>query len=156
MKTKVTHLVGALLLTFAAFVVGCTDDQNSQDTEGNQVANAETNFIPTTLSGKSYTFTLTASQNFAEPFDSDYTIDFNSETSYTLHPNSRKNQAATDSQGNYSYDFRSGIVHFVETAPVSGRIIDAVLTFTSATTGTAHITGRNGESQDALFAQTAP
>jgi hypothetical protein len=156
MKTKATHFIGALLLAVAAFGFGCNDEETSEQTEPNQVENTQTNFVPTTLAGKSYSFTVTASQNFAEPFSSDYTIDFNSDTSYTLHPNSQRTEAAEDSEGNYTYDFHSGIIHFVETRPVSGRVIDAVLTFTSATTGTAHLTGRNSESQDAIFIQTSP
>jgi hypothetical protein len=154
MKLKCGHFFGALLLG-VALACGCTEDQSSEETQPNQVENAQTNFVPTTLGGKSYTFTVTANQDFVEPFNSDYTIDFNSETSYTLHANA-PNAQSPDSQGNYTYDFRSGVIHFVETTPVTGRIIDAVLTFTSATTGTAHLTGRNGESQDAIFIQTTP
>src|SRR5262245_5668763 len=152
MKVRVAHLIGALLVaTMALLFLGCSEDQSSQDTDPNQANNAPTNFVPTSLAGRSYTFNVTATQGFAEPMNADYTIDFNSESSYTLHPNAQNRAVSHDSQGNYSYDYRNEVIHFAETSPLSGRIVDAALTFTSATTGSAHLTGRNGESQDAVF-----
>ena len=155
---KKTIVISILLAGVAALLWGCSDDQNAERDQTSQsgIENSATNFIPTTLSGKTYTFTVTASQNFAEPLNADFTIDFNSETSYTLHPSGQNRQRTPDRLGNYTYEWRSGLIHFIESTPESGRIIDAVLTFTSATTGSAHLTGRNGETQDAVFLQTAP
>ena len=151
-------IASVLIAALAALICGCSDDQNSQSNQSSQtgIDNSATNFVPTALAGRSYTFTMTASQNFTEPLNSDFTVDFNSDTSYTLHPSGQNKQRATDRQGNYSYEFRSGFIHFVETTPDSGRIFDAVVTFTSATTGSAHFTGPSGQTQDAVFVQSAP
>lgn len=146
-----------LLLAALWFCCGCTEEGNANTADpAAQTNTAAAPLAPETLSGRSYTFTVTANEGFLEPFNSGYTIDFNTETSYTLHPAGQNGQATPDRQGNYTYEARSGVVHFVETAPESGRAIDAMLTFTSPTAGTAHLTGRNGESQDVLFYQSAP
>jgi len=155
MKVKpIQFVLAALALAVVTFICGCSEDQTADPNESNLTGN--TNYVPTSLGGKSYTFTVTSVHNFQEPFNADYTIDFNSDTGYTLHPTPQKNQSVTDHQGNYTYEPRSGVIHFVETSPTSGRTIDAVFTYTSATTGTAHLSGRNGEIEDAVFVQTSP
>ena len=156
MSKRAVCLFG-LLLAAVWFCCGCTEQGNANTADpSGQTNNTPAALAPESLSGKSYTFTVTSNQGFLEPFNSGYTIDFNSETSYTLHPAGQNGQATPDRQGNYTYDPRMGIVHFAETAPQSGRTIDAALTYTSPTAGTAHLTGRNGESQDVVFYQSAP
>ena len=155
MSQRALYLV---LLAGLWLCFGCTEDQtsNNSDEPGQTNTLAAASYAPTTLAGKSYTFTVTANQGFNEPFNSGYTIDFNTETSYTLHPTAQNNQATPDRQGNYTYDARSGVLHLIETAPQSGTTVDAAFTFTSPTAGTAHLTGRNAESQDVVFYQSAP
>lgn len=156
MKNGAVYLAG-LLGAALWLLTGCSEDEPQVDSnEPTASQNRVTNNAPASLSGKSYTFTVTGSQNFTEPFNSDYTIDFTTETTYILHPLGRNNQPTADRQGNYSYETRSGLIHFAETSPDSGRTFEAVLSFSAAEAGTAHLTGRNGESQDALFFQTAP
>ena len=146
-----------LLVAALWLCCGCTEEGNANTSDPSaQTNNVPAALAPESLSGKSYTFTATANQGFIEPFNSGYTIDFNSETSYTLHPSGQNGQATPDRQGNYTYDARTGVVNFAETTPESGRTIEAVLTFTSPTAGTAHLTGRNGETQDVVFYQSAP
>ncbi len=135
----------------------CTEDEKAKPADpAAQTNTAPEALAPSTLSGKSYTFTVTANQGFLQPLNSGYTIDFNSETSYTLHPTAQNNQATPDRQGNYTYDARTSVMNLAETAPEAGRTITAALTFTSPTAGTAHLTGRNGETQDAVYYQSAP
>src|SRR5437762_417110 len=153
--SKCVACLFGLLLAALWFCCGCTDQGNANPADpAAQTNTALATLAPESLSGKSYTFTVTANQGFLEPFNSGYTIDFNSETSYTLHPTPQNGQSTPDRQGNYTYDPRMGIVHFAETAPESGRTIDAALTYTSPTAGTAHLTGRNGETQDVVFYQS--
>ena len=147
----------SLLLAGLWFCLGCTEDEKANSADPSAQTNtAPATLAPESLAGKSYTFTVTANQGFLQPFNAGYTIDFNSETSYTLHPTTQSNPPAPDRQGNYTYDPRTGVVHFAETAPDASRTIDGALTFTSPTAGTAHLTGRNGESQDTVFYQSAP
>jgi len=159
MNSRAIWLSG-LLLTTVWFWAGCTEDDSFNDPnqaiQTNQNNNFPTNQAPASLAGRTYTFTVTGNVNFPEPFNSGYTIDFISETSYVLHPSGQNNQKTPDRQGNYAYDAANGIVHFAETSPDSARVFEAVLTFISPTTGTAHLTGRDAESQDAVFLQTAP
>ena len=150
------RVLGTVLIAAGALFCGCTEDQKAPGDETNQPQNTETNIVPATLAAKSYTFTVTASQNFAEPFSSGYVIEFNTETSYFLHPTIETGESPTDSQGNYSYDPFSRVVHLAETTPNPGRTIELELTFISATSGTARLVGRNGERQDAVFVQTSP
>jgi hypothetical protein len=153
-KTIAFLLIGALV----ALVCSCSDDQNTERDQPpqNGIENSVTNFVPSTLFGRTYTFTVTGAQNSSEPLNADFTIDFNSDTSYTLHPSGQNHQRIGDRNGNYTYEFRSGLIHFVEITPDSGRTFDAVLTFTSATTGSAHFNGPSGQTQDAVFVQSAP
>jgi hypothetical protein len=135
------------------FFAGCSDDQsdfpNQSDTP--QGTNA-----PASLSGRSYSFTVTSSQSFPEDFNSGYVIDFETPTTYTLHPAPQANRQPPDQQGNYTYDRRSGLVHLISITPVNGRLIQMVMTFTSPTSGAAHLTGPNGETQDVVFIQSLP
>ena len=157
--TKMRKIIGSLLIgALAALACGCSDDQNAErdQTSQNGIENSVTNFVPSTLLGRTYTFTVTGGQNFSEPLNAAFTIDFNSDTSYTLHPSGQNHQRTGDRNGNYTYEFRSGLIHFVEITPDSGRTFDAVLTFTSASTGSAHFCGPSGQTQDAVFVQSAP
>src|SRR5678815_2503242 len=121
-----SYLMTAFLVALTLLAAGCFDDQKNADgDQQNEVQIVQTNFVPLTLAAKSYTFAATANRNFPEPLNSNYTIDFNSDTSYTLHPTLQSSGRPVDRQGSYTYDARSGITHFVETAPDSGRTIDA-------------------------------
>jgi hypothetical protein len=137
-------------------LAGCTPDDYYNNRDSNAQNNGPTNGVPTSLAGRSYTFTVTGSQGFPEEFNSGYTIDFQSETAYLLHPTPQKDRLIRDEHGSYLFDSRSGVVHFVEEAPVTGRTFDAALTFNSPNSGTAHLTGANGQSQDVIFFQTVP
>jgi hypothetical protein len=132
---------------------GCNGDEQFPNSGENGQNNSSTN-APAKLAAKSYTFTVTADNSFAEEFSNEYTIDFQTETTYVLHP-SQQNRPIPDLTGNYSYDRRSGVVHLIESNPVQGRTVDMVLTFLSPTSGTAHLVGSNNETEDAVFVQTA-
>jgi hypothetical protein len=150
--------IALLMVGAAGLICGCTDDQTTPSDQANQngIENGVTNFVPTSLSGKTQNFNVTGGQNVTPPLNFDFTIDFNSETSYTLHPSGQNRERGADHQGNYTYEYHSGLIHFVETTPESGRRMEAVLTFNSATSGSVHLTTPNGEAQDAIFVQIAP
>jgi hypothetical protein len=155
MKTRALWFGGLLVL--ACLLAGCTEDDRVDDSSGPIRTNDFTrNDAPPTLAGRSYTFSVTANQNFTEPFNSGYTIDFITDTSYILHPSVQENHPTPDRQGNYTYDPISRVIHFAESSPDSSRVFEAILTFTSPTAGTAHLTGRHGETQDTVFYQTTP
>ena len=147
-------LVGAVAGLW--LVAGCAPDDYGNGRDSNSENNRPTDSVPTSLAGRSYNFTVTASQGFPEEFNSGYTIDFQSETAYVLHPTPQKGRLLEDEHGSYLFEPRSGVVHFVEAAPVTGRTFDAALTFTSPTSGTAHLTAGNGQTQDVVFFQTFP
>jgi hypothetical protein len=145
------------LCALIAWCVGCgedipsTDDSNDSKTAHTQATNA-----PPTLSGISYSFTVTASHNFAEEFNSGYVIDFETPTTCTFHPSPQNNRQLADQQGNYSYDRRSGVVQLVSVSPATGQAIQVAMTFITPTTGSAHLTGPDGQTQDVVFVQIAP
>jgi len=159
MKSRVIWISGLLLMT-AWFWAGCTEDDSSNDPnqqiQTNHNNNFPTNQTPVSLAGRTYTFTVTGNGNFPEPFNSGYTIDFISETSYIMHPSGQNTQSRPEPQGNYTYEAAHAVIHFAETSPDPTRIFEAALTFVSPNTGTAHLTARAGASQDAVFFQTAP
>ena len=138
----------SLLIASIWLGAGCTEE----DYLSHSVTS--TNSQPVTLSGKSFTFTVTGNNRFPEGFNSGYTIDFQTSTSYVLHPTPMKKVAAHDEQGNYVYDARSRVVYFVESFPVAGRSFEGAFTFLSPESGTAHLTGRDGETQDMVFYQS--
>ena len=137
-------------------ITGCTPDDYYNNRDSNTQNNAPTEAVPVSLAGRSYNFTVTGSQGFPEEFNSGYTIDFQSETAYLLHPTPQKDRLIQDEHGSYLFAPRTGVVHFVEAAPVTGRTFDAALIFTSPTSGNGHLTGGNGQSQDVVFFQTSP
>ncbi len=130
---------------------GCNEDEQFPNT--GESSNSSTN-APASLAAKSYTFTMTANNSFAEEFNNEFTIDFQTETTYVLHP-SQENRPIPDLTGNYSYDRRSGLVNLIESSPVQGRTVEMAMTFLSPTSGTAHLVGSNNETEDAVFVQTA-
>jgi len=60
-------IISSLFVAVGALICGCSDDQNAERDQSapNAVENSVTNFVPATLSGRTYTFTVTASQNIA-------------------------------------------------------------------------------------------
>jgi hypothetical protein len=146
-----------VVLLAALGLAGCSGDDQTDFGSGTDTPNTpQATNAPTSLSGRSYTFTVTANQSFSDEFNSGYVIDFQSETAYLLHPSPQNLRPLPDEQGNYSYDRRSGLVQLVSVTPVNGILVEMLMNFLSPTTGAAHLTGPNGASQDAVFIQTSP
>ena len=157
-KCDVKYLMGVLLLFVAlALGAGCGGDEQTDFPNQTDTPNTPqgTN-TPTSLDGRSYTFTVTANQSFADQFNSGYVINFETDSTYTLHPSAQNLRPLPDEQGNYTYDRRSGLVQLISVTPVNGIVIQMVMTFASPTTGSAHLTGPNGGAQDAVFIQSSP
>jgi len=134
-----------LLVGIIRLGTGCTEE----DYLSHSVTS--TNSQPMTLSGKSFTFTVTGNNRFPEQFNSGYTINFQTPTTYVLYPTPMQKVPAHDQQGNYIYDVRNRVVYFAESFPVPGRTYEGAFTFLSPEAGSAHLTGRNGETQDVIF-----
>lgn len=158
MKTHWRYLFFLIpVFALAAWCVGCGGDDvpsdfpNSQESSNPQVTNA-----PASLSSRTFSFIVTANQSFAEEFSTSYVIDFETPTTYTLHPSSQNNRQIQDEQGNYTYERVSGRIQLVSSTPVNGRVVDMQMNFITPTSGTAHLSGRNGETQDVVFNQISP
>src|SRR5690242_14288848 len=86
-KCILRTLAGIVALLAAIALAGCSGDEQTDFGNGTDTPNTpQATNAPATLSGRSYTFTVTANQSFADEFNSGYVIDFQSETAYLLHP----------------------------------------------------------------------
>jgi len=145
-----------LLMASLALLAGCSDDQMDFSNQTDTPNTPQGTNAPVSLSMRSYSFTVTANQGFAQDFNSGYVVDFETPTTYTLHPAAQNGTQPPDQQGNYSYERRVGVIHLISSTPISGRVVDMAVAFTTPTTGSAHLTGALGETQDAIFMQVSP
>jgi hypothetical protein len=130
-------------------LAGCSDDSSS----GNNTTSAPQSNTPeptnsNTLAGKTLQFTVTGSQNFSEPVEAVYTIDFHTDQTYTFHPSPQNHEGTSPETGTFSFDAETGSIHF---ARPDHQDIDGQFNFTSPNSGTAHLIGPEGETEDANF-----
>jgi len=146
-----------VFFTAILLIAGCSDDNQTDSNNQTDTPNTPqgTN-APVSLSTRSYSFTVTANQGFAQEFNSGYVVDFETPTTYTLHPAPQNGVQPPDEQGNYSYERRVGVIHLISSTPTNGRVVDMAVVFTTPTTGSAHLTGPHSETQDAIFMQVSP
>jgi len=118
------------------------NSSNNQNTGGSSDTNA-----PASLSGKTFSFTVTSRQGLAEPVGSTYTIAFD-DNNYTYSPSPQNTERTTPFTSAYNYDpnTRTAILTGVED-------VTATFTFQTPTSGTYHFQEEDGEMQDGTFMQ---
>jgi hypothetical protein len=130
-------------------LTGCGDDKGSGS--GGTGGNSETNQPPATptnnIAGHTLQFTVTRSENFSEPEGAVYLIAY-TEADYTFYPSTMNRETVQQEVGTYTYVPESGFIHY--TRP-DHQDIDGVFHFDSPTSGTIHMAGPEGETEDANF-----
>jgi len=114
----------------------------NQNTGGNSNTNA-----PASLSGKTYSFTVTSRQGLAEPVGSTYTIAFD-DNNYTYNPSPQNTERTTPFTAPYNYDPNTATAILTGTEDVT-----ATFTFQTPTSGTYHFQEKDGEMKDGTFMQ---
>src|SRR5260221_8534286 len=70
----------------------------------NNVNNNTNQFVPASLEGKTFTFTVTSSQNFSEPAGSSFTVAFTDSSHFTYTPSPENTSGTGPFTGTYTYD----------------------------------------------------
>ena len=137
-------LLGTLALA-ALLNTGCGGDKNS----GGQGGTSQTNqpAVTNKLAGHTVQFTVTQSFNFSEPQGAVYFVSY-TDTDYTFTPSSMNRETTMQEMGTYSYNPETGSIHY--TRP-DHQDLDGVVHFDTASTGTIHLNGPEGEMEDANF-----
>lgn len=138
-----------LSLTLAAYVLtGCGNDKGSNNQTG---GGSDTNQPPPTptnnLAGHTLQFTVTASDKFSEPEGAVYTVAY-TDTDYTFFPSPLNRETTQQEVGTYTYNPETGIIHY---ARPDHQDLNGVLHFDTPTSGTIHLNGPEGETEDANF-----
>jgi hypothetical protein len=144
----------ALLLTLTlagCLLTGCGDDKGSSNQNG---GGGQTNQPPPTptnnLAGHTFQFTVTSSLNFSEPEGAVYTVAY-TDTDYTFFPSPMNRETTQQEVGTYTYNPETGMIHY--TRP-DHQDIDGFFHFDTPTSGTIHMNGPEGETEDANFTIT--
>jgi hypothetical protein len=145
MKTKWAVLLLAVFCG-VTLMTGCGggDGNASSSNGGTNQPPAATN----SLAGKTLTFTVTGSVNFSEPVGAVYMVAYPSETAYVFTPSPMNRETTQQELGSYTFNPATGAIHY--TRP-DHQDLDGVFHFDSATTGTLHLNGPEGEVEDATF-----
>jgi len=141
--------VSAFLLCFTCLLTlsGCGGGGGDSGTN----ASAQTNqpVVPSSLSGKTYSFTVTAAQGLSEPVGSTYSIAFNDGTIFTFNPSPQNLERTNSISGQYSFDSNTATVQLTGI----GEDVTGSMNFISPASGTIHWMEADGEMQDATFMQ---
>src|SRR5437868_10865228 len=140
------RLIGAVWLALGCFLGlgGCGGGSDPPGTSNvNQANNAPS------ISGKTYSFTVTAAQGLTDPVGSTYSIAFDNGNTFTYQPSPQNIERTNTVTGQYTFDPNTGTAHLTST----GEPVTGTFNFTSPTTGTVHWMETDGEMQDASFMQ---
>jgi hypothetical protein len=143
-------MLAAVLFAAAVLVAGCgggKSDDNANTAPANNEFGGTTNNNPASLSGKTYSFTVTAAQGLSEPVGSTYTIAFD-DSNYTFNPSAQNIERTNSFSSTYTYDPNTA------TAVLDGvEAVTATFTFSTPMGGTYHFMETDGEMQDGTFNQ---
>src|SRR5882724_10098699 len=149
MRSNTITTVRAFLvcLTCLVCLAGCGGGGGDSGTNSNAQTNQSV--VPTSLSGKTYSFTVTAAQGLSEPVGSTYSIAFNDATSFTFNPSPQNRERTNSISGQYTFDPNTATVQLTGI----GEDVTGTMNFMSPTSGTIHWMEADGEMQDATFVQ---
>lgn len=135
--------------TLATIILtGCGDDHGSGSKNGGNSNTNEPPAVPTNnLAGHTLQFTVTQSQNFSEPEGAVYLITY-TDADYTFYPSTMNRETTEQEMGTYTYLPETGMIHY---ARPDHQDIDGVFHFDTPTSGTVHMQGPEGETEDANF-----
>ena len=150
MKTIITTGCAVLIsLTCFLGLTGCGGGGGDGNSSSNTGGNGSQTNTPTSLAGKTYSFTVTANQGLNEPAGSTYTIVFHDASSLTFNPSPQNTEHATPANGQYTFDANTGTVQMTGV----GEPLTGTFHFNTPTSGTVHWVEADGEMQDAAFTQ---
>ena len=145
--------VNAILVCFTCLVclAGCGGGGGGGGGDPAPNANGDTNqpVVPASLSGKTYSFTVIATQGLTEPVGSTYSIAFNDGTIFTFNPSPQNLEHTNSLSGHYTYDSNTATVQLTGI----GEDVTGTMNFISPTSGTIHWMEGDGEMQYATFMQ---
>jgi hypothetical protein len=152
-----TVTISLICLIWVVCLAGCGGGGSGSGGSGGATATSgdsqtsQTNqpVVPTSLSGKTYSFTVTSNDGLNEPVGSTYSIVFNDGTMFTFNPSPQNAVHTNPLSGVYTFDPNTATVLLTEV----GESITGTFNFVTATSGTIHWMEADGEMQDANFMQ---
>jgi hypothetical protein len=143
----------ALMVSLALAVLlntGCGGDNNSNGQGGTSNTNQPRSTATNNLAGHTLQFTVTQSVNFSEPEGAVYLVGY-TEREYTFTPSPMNRETTMQEMGTYIYNPQIGAIHYVRP---DHQDLNGMIQFDTPSSGSIHLSGPEGETEDANFVVT--